>query len=459
MTEKKNYRILIVDDEVEYQTVFSYILSAGGYMVETASSGREALEKLEKESFDLVMTDFKIPEMDGLALMKEVKDKHPGTEVMIITAFGTVESAVDAMKHGAAGYFIKGNDPEELIVDINRLAKIKLLENENRFLQESFDSDDMFLASKNRAYNRVLETCRKVAKSDINVLILGESGVGKEIIAKYIHRLSGRKGGHFVAVNCQVFGDGTLESELFGHEKGAFTGAVEKRIGRFETANGGTLFLDEIGDMPMSIQGKLLRVLETKTIERVGSNRAIDLDTRFISATNKDLESAIEEGTFREDLLFRINTITVTVPPLRERMEDLPGLVDFFVRKIEKDQKKKITRISDDAWEYLLNYDFPGNVRELKNILERMVALSENGELCSIGTVSGSNSGSKNLPCGVQLQSSFDDSLRDARAQFEKNYIENVLKNCGGNVSQAADVLKITKRQLWNKISEYNITK
>lgn len=457
MKEKKNYRILVVDDEIEYQTVFSYILSAGGYQVETASGGIEALEKLEKKAFDLVMTDLKMPEMDGMDLMKKVKDSYPGTDVMIMTAFGTIESAVEAMKYGAAGYFIKGSDPEALIVDIDRLSKIRQLEKENKFLQESIDSDEMFLASSNPAYSEVLKTCRKVADSDINVLILGESGVGKEVIAKYIHGLSSRRDGLFVAVNCQVFGDGTLESELFGHEKGAFTGAVEKRIGRFETADGGTLFLDEIGDMPMNIQGKLLRVLESKTIERVGSNKEIDLDTRFISATNKDLSAEIAEGTFREDLLFRINTITVTVPPLRERKEDLAGLVNFFIKRIEKEQKKKITKISDETWKFLTEYDYPGNVRELKNILERLVALSENGELrmVDLGSFGGKAS---------EAESSFVDdsnemSFREARAEFEKKYIERVLQKAEGNVTKAAELMEISKRQLWNKIAEYDIEK
>ena len=458
LKEKKNYKILVVDDEVEYQTVFSYILSAGGYQVETASGGNEALEKLEKKPFNLVMTDLKMPDMDGMDLMKKVKDGYSGTDVMIMTAFGTIESAVEAMKYGAAGYFIKGSDPETMLVDIERLSKIRQLEKENKFFQEAIESDEVFLRSNNSAFGDVLKTCQKVAASDINILILGESGVGKEVIAKYIHKLSDRKNGLFVAVNCQVFGEGTLESELFGHEKGAFTGAVDKRIGRFETADGGTLFLDEIGDMPMSIQGKLLRVLESKTIERVGSNKEIDLNTRFISATNKNLNEEIAEGKFREDLLFRINTITITIPPLRERKEDLAPLVEFFVRRIEKDQKKKITSIADETWDFLKNYDYPGNVRELKNILERLVALSENGELrmVDLGCL-----GSQDKSGTAEVISADEDdlSLREARGEFEKKYIERVLKKTDGNVSQAADILKITKRQLWNKISEYNIEK
>ena len=289
--EKKNYKILVVDDEIEYQRVFSYLLKRNGYDVITASGAREALNLLESNEINLIMTDLKMPDMDGLELVKAVKSEYEDIDIMIITAFGSIESAVEAMKYGACGYSIKNSEPEALLADVDRLAKIKMLEKENKILTEQNSPDcDIFLKSKSPAYRDLLETCRQIADSDINVLLLGESGVGKEVAAKYIHDLSSRKARHFIPVNCQVFGEGTLESELFGHEKGAFTGANEKRIGRFEAADHGTLFLDEIGDIPLSLQGKLLRVLENRTIERVGSNKPIALDIRLISATNKDLE-------------------------------------------------------------------------------------------------------------------------------------------------------------------------
>lgn len=453
--EKKNYKILVVDDEIEYQRVFSYILKKNGYTVQTCSSALQALEILAHTEINLVMTDLKMPDMDGVELVKQVKAAYEDIDIMVITAFGSIESAVEAMKYGACGYSIKNSEPETLLADIDRLAKLKLLEDENKILaeQNSIDSD-MFLTSESPRFQQVLETCRQIAASDINVLILGESGVGKEIIARYIHRLSGRSKNHFIPVNCQVFAEGTLESELFGHEKGAFTGATDKRIGRFEAASEGTLFLDEIGDIPLSLQGKLLRVIENKTIERVGSNKPIDLDIRLISATNKDIEAEIKQGVFREDLLYRINTITITIPPLRQRKEDLPGLIEYFVRQIEKEQKKKILEIDPLTLEFLYQYDYPGNVRELKNLLERMVALSEDGILRSrsfsrspIPSDTGI-SAAKSVPVLP---------LRAARGIFEKEHIENALQATGGNVAAAAELLEITKRQLWNKIAEYKI--
>ncbi len=484
-TDKKNYRILVVDDEIEYQRVFSYILQKHGYTVLTCSGGKEALEVLKKNAIDLVMTDLKMPDMDGVELVRQVKLAHEETDVMVITAFGSIETAVEAMKYGASGYSIKNSEPEALLLDIDRLARIKILERENRFLlEERTLGGDMCLQSKNPAFQEVIETCKRVAPSDINVLILGESGAGKEVIARYIHMLSPRSGKHFIPVNCQVFAEGMLESELFGHEKGAFTGATEKRIGRFEIANQGTLFLDEIGDIPMNLQGKLLRALENKEIERVGSNQPIDLDIRLISATNQDLEAEIAQGRFREDLLYRVNTLTITVPPLRERKEDLPQLIGYFVRRIEKEQKKKIRGMEPGTQEFLKNYDYPGNVRELKNILERMVALCEDGILRNKGfAVSKAGSGESGPPVRPEEPKAGGESgvagaleavrasdgpgqetgketilpLRTARGAFEKAHIEKALAAADGNVAAAASLLEITKRQLWNKISEYHI--
>ena len=453
--EKKNYKILVVDDEIEYQRVFSYLLKRNGYDVITASGARESLNLLESNEINLIMTDLKMPDMDGLELVKAVKSEYEDIDIMIITAFGSIESAVEAMKYGACGYSIKNSEPEALLADVDRLAKIKMLEKENKILTEQNSPDsDIFLKSKSPAYRDLLETCRQIADSDINVLLLGESGVGKEVAAKYIHDLSSRKARHFIPVNCQVFGEGTLESELFGHEKGAFTGANEKRIGRFEAADHGTLFLDEIGDIPLSLQGKLLRVLENRTIERVGSNKPIALDIRLISATNKDLEEEITHGLFREDLLYRINTMTVTVPPLRRRKEDLPDMIEFFIRKIEKEQKKKILDIEPLTLDFLYQYDYPGNIRELKNLLERMVALSDDGILRSRGFAK-----SPSVPADAGTAQGQREvlPLRTARGIFEKEHIENALAVTGGNVAAAAKLLDITKRQLWNKIAEYKI--
>lgn len=450
--DKKNFRILIVDDEIEYQRVLTYILQKNGYTVTSCSGGEEALKVLKTKEIDLVLTDLKMPGMDGIELVKRVKETYEDIDIQILTAFGSIESAVTAMKYGATGYSVKGNDPEALLADIERLAKIRILERENQFLAEEAGTDS-YLKSENPAFQKILKLCQQVAPTDINVLILGESGVGKEVIARYIHKLSTRSSSHFVAVNCQVFSEGTLESELFGHEKGAFTGASEKRIGRFEAANLGTLFLDEIGDIPLYLQGKILRVLENKEIERVGSNKSIELDFRLISATNKDIEEEIKEGIFREDLLYRINTVTITIPPLRERKEDLPKLIEFFVRKIATEQKKKITEIDPWTLDFLKTYDYPGNVRELKNLLERMVALSEDGVL----HMKDFSTQAQNDKIVEEEENKVVLPLRAARGMFEKEHIERALAKTDGNVAAAAEILEITKRQLWNKISEYDI--
>lgn len=454
----KDFSILVVDDEIEYQRAFSMILSRNGFKVLTCSDGHAALNILSENEVDLVMTDLKMPGMDGLTLIQEVKRKYPTIELMVITAFGSIESAVQAIKYGATGYFIKSSDPEGLIIDINRMVRIKSLEKSNQILlQQQSNEDDLFLETRTPAFRQVLDTCKKAAASNINVLLLGESGTGKEVLAKYIHRCSGRSNHHLIPVNCQVFGEGTIESELFGHEKGSFTGALGRRIGRFEEANHGTLFLDEIGDLPLSVQGKLLRTLESRTIERVGSNSPIELDLRLICATNKDLQAEITRERFREDLFYRINTLTITLPPLRERKPDLPILIPYFLRRICQEQKKRISSVAPDTMEALLKYDYPGNLRELRNILERMVALNEGDVLHGNfqGTIANQESIELDVDRSIDTESFM--CLREARAEFEKEYIEKALKCTGGNVTAAAELLKITRRQLCNKLSEYHI--
>jgi DNA-binding NtrC family response regulator len=454
MKDIKRYKILIVDDEIEYQNVMSIILKDAGYIARTCSSGVEALDYITKNVVDLVITDLRMPGMSGLELIKSIKKISVETDILVVTAFGSIESAVDAIKIGAADYFVKSDEPADLLIKIERLAKINRLERKSSILLKNQSVQDSFLDTKNENYRTLIEMCNKTANTGINILLLGESGVGKEVIANYIHRISDRANETFVPVNCQVFPEGVIESELFGHEKGAFTGALDNRIGKFEEANYGTLFLDEICDLPKSTQGKLLRALESRKIERIGSNKFIDLDIRLISATNKTPSSEIKECRFREDLLYRINTLTLIIPPLRNRKEDLPGLIDFFVRKIEREQKKKVTKIDDSVMEYLMAYDYPGNIRELKNIIERMVALSENGHVTSKELF---------MPTDINRISfskiDTDSTLRDARADFEKEYITTSLSKLNGNVTQCARELGITPRQLRNKILQYSIEK
>lgn len=453
MVSKKGYKILIVDDEIEYQKVLSIILSDVGYDIASCSNGHEALEYIENNIVDLVLTDLKMPVMDGVELIKRIKEKYDNVDVIVMTAFGSIESAVDSIKYGATDYFVKSGEMEELVMKIDRLSTIFRLERKSSVLLKNQNDTEIFMNSKNEEYKRLLEMCKRTADTGINVLLLGESGVGKEIIAKYIHRLSSRRQEPFVAVNCQVFPEGMIESELFGHEKGAFTGAIDSRIGKFEQANFGTLFLDEIGDLPIATQGKLLRAIESRKIERLGSNKSINLDVKFISATNKDIEKQIFKGDFRDDLFYRINTLSLYIPPLRKRREDLPALIKFFIKKIEIEQKKKIKRVDDDVMDFLLHYDYPGNIRELKNITERMIALSKDG-IITINEIL--------MPIGDVIEKNTTEqvgikSLKKARSNFECDFILKALKNNEGNVVRTAKELNISTRQLWNKISEYKI--
>lgn len=453
MRIKKGYGILIVDDEIEYQKVLTLILSDEGYDTASCSNGYEALEYIETHKVDLVVTDLKMPIMDGDELIKKIKEKYESVEVIVMTAFGSIASAVNSIKYGAADYFVKSGEMHELVMKVDRLAKINRLERKSNVLLKNQNETKVFLDSKNKEYLTLIEMCKRTADSGINILLLGESGVGKEVIATYIHQLSNRREEPFVPVNCQVFPEGVIESELFGHEKGAFTGAIETRIGKFEEANFGTLFLDEIGDLPIATQGKLLRAIESRKIEKLGSNKSINLDIRLISATNKNPEKQIIEGAFRDDLLYRINTLTLNIPALRDRREDLPALIKFFKEKIEKEQKKKIEKIDDRVMAFLLRYDYPGNIRELKNIIERMIALSKDGIvtvndiLMPIGDVD-----TGNLVCDMSGK-----SLKEARSKFEESYIVEALKQNKGNVAKTSDHLGISTRQLWNKINQYDI--
>lgn len=452
MMQKNNFRILIVDDEIEYQRVVSMILDEAGYSTHTCSNGKEALEYIDENDVELVITDLKMPIMGGDELVENICGSGRDIDIIVITAFGSIESAVDAIRKGATDYFVKSGNLDELLLKVEKVVEMRRIKRRGEILIKKQNLSEFFLDSKNRTYRRILDMCERTADTNINILLLGESGVGKEVVANYIHRNSKRANEPLIPVNCQVFPEGVIESELFGHERGAFTGAVGTRIGKFEEANYGTLFMDEIGDLPLMTQGKLLRALETRTIERVGSNKSIALDVRFVFATNKNLSAEIEAGRFREDLLYRINTLTLTLPPLRERREDLPGLIDFFLKMTANDQKKRNANIDGEVMDRLLNYDYPGNIRELKNMIERMMALSVDGNITKSEFLT---PGGDQYSC-IELRNGVTD-LRSARGLFEKKYISEMLskKNC--NVEQTAIVLGITSRQLWNKISQYEI--
>lgn len=448
----QSFKILVVDDEKDYRDVLDMILKSKGYDVKTFARAADALKAMEQENFDLVISDLIMPEMDGVDLLQAIKNKYADVIVIIMTAFGTIENAVDAMKKGAFTYIIKGNNPEELLMEIENIMGFKKLKSENTYMKEKIEKTDYMLQSKNLEYNKLLKIAEKAANSDINILITGESGAGKEVIARHIHAMSPRRNNLFMDINCHAFSDSLLESELFGHEKGAFTGAVNKRVGRFEASNGGTLFLDEIGDISFSTQSKLLRAIETKKIYRIGKNESIPVDFRLITATNKNLEEEIEAGNFREDLFYRLSTIVLEMPPLRKRREDIPLLIDYFLKKCQQEMKINITEIEEDVFEFLKGYNYPGNIRELKNIIERLVVLSDEGRIKK-----------DSLPT-IKVRSEeneyyFDEgsSLKDVRKEIESHHIKHTLSICDNNYGKTAEKLGISRRQLFNKMTEYGL--
>lgn len=465
---KQEFKILIVDDEKDYSDVLALILESEGYQVSKCNIPKNALSLIQNENFDLVLSDLIMPEMDGVTLLKEMKKLDPDLCFIIMTAYGTIENAVTAMKEGAYSYAIKGVDPEELLKEIGDLTKIKKM-NESASEGGRQAESEFMLETRNPVFRDLLSMASKAAKSDANILILGESGVGKEVLAQYIHRESRRNNNPFIATNCYTFTESLLESELFGHEKGAFTGALNSRVGRFEAAHGGTLFLDEIGDIPLPTQSKLLRAIETKTINRIGNNEDIKVDFRLISATNKNLEKEIKEGRFREDLYYRLSTIVLEVPPLRERKEDLPAILQYFLEKTQRSLGIPPLNISPVVMNLLLNYSYPGNIRELKNTIERIAVLSDNGQVNieslsnligvadSVDLETSKDGGqSEDGLSGVGLDGGVV-SLRTIKREAESKCIANALKKNNNNVSRTAQELGISTRQLFNKITEYGL--
>lgn len=440
--------ILIVDDEFDFRESMKIILEEEGYIIDSVSSGNEALKLLNEHTYFLVLTDLVMPGLSGMELLEKIKTDYFMTEVILISGYGTIDKAVEAMKKGAFGFFVKGNNIESLIAEIKKVETIRKLKNENYVLKSRINKTTYLLETKNHEFSEIINVIEKAAVSNANVLIMGESGVGKEVLVEHLHKKSNRRDAPLVTVNCQAFSESLLESELFGHEKGAFTGAFSRRIGRFEEAGGGTFFLDEIGELPLSTQVKLLRTIENKYIERAGSNKKIPIDLRLICATNKNLLREVQEKHFREDLFYRINTISVYVPPLRNRKEDLPMLIDFFFEKFAFEQKKKIKAISKNVKKFLLEYDYPGNIRELKNIIERLIVLSDDGNVTESGL---------HVSTQLNMGCSDDQSLKSVRQCAEKTHILKVLEECSYSKNKAADVLKITGRQLYNKMAEYNI--
>lgn len=440
--------ILVVDDEEAQRTLLAGFLEKKDYTVTTAASGKEAIEKNRTAGFDLAILDLKMPEIDGVETMAKMKEIDPETDFIILTGYGTVESAVEAMKLGAYDYLNKPINLDELELMIERIHEEQTVHRELEVLREEIEEEfetGSFVA-ESKGMKEVLGFISRVAKSDSTVLIQGESGTGKEMVARLIHKASNRQNNRFIPISCAALPETLLESELFGYERGAFSGAEKRKIGKFELAHRGTLFLDEIGDLPLSTQVKLLRVLQEFTFERLGSNTTIKVDVRLITATNQDLEKKISDGTFRKDLYYRLNVIAIVIPPLKTRKEDIKPLVEHFINKFSCRCNKKIKGISKQGLNKLLRYDWLGNIRELENVIERAVVLCRSTLLES-----------RDFP----LKTEFDERINDIESlhEVEKEHIKMILKKTDYSLSEAAKRLGIHRNTLRLKIKEYGIKK
>ncbi len=441
-------KAIVVDDEKNIQDIIEILLEEFDFSVEKASDLSSAFNLIEQSYYDLAFVDLRLPDGSGIEVLKKLKEKNKKTEVVIITAFASSETAVEAIKLGAYDYISKPFELNELRLLIRNVKNKLELEKK---LSEQKDEKFEELTGKSPAIQIVKETIEKIAPYDINVLIVGESGTGKEVVARTIHRLSNRADKPFVAINCASLPEELLESELFGYKKGAFTGATSDKKGLIEEANKGTLFLDEIGEMPLSLQAKLLRFIETKKIRPLGSVKEIDVDVRIISATNRNLEDEIKKGNFREDLYYRLSTITIKMPSLKERKEDIPLLVENILKQLKDKYKKDIKTISPEFLNYLMHYDFKGNIRELRNILEKAVILSESDEL-NIPVLSVQNKNSIYIDnpeesFTVKIFPPEGINLKRVLSNIEKALIDTALEISGGNKTKAADVLGLTFRE------------
>ena len=449
-------KAIIVDDEINIQEILSILLEDFGFHVDRASNKNEAEKLISQNYYDLALLDLRLPDGSGIEILKKLKEKNPKTEAVIITAFASSDTAVEAIKLGAYDYISKPFELNELRLIIRNVKNKLELEKK---LAEQKDSKFEGLIGKSPAIQLVKETIEKVASYDINVLIIGESGTGKDLVARTIHRLSHRSNKPFVAINCASLPEELLESELFGYKKGAFTGATSDKKGLIEEANGGTLFLDEIGEMPMQLQAKLLRFIETKKIRPLGSVKEVDVDVRIISATNKNLEEEIKKGNFREDLYYRLSTITIRMPSLKERREDIPLIVESILKELKEKYGKDIQGISPEFLDYLMQHDYKGNIRELKNILEKAVILSEDKELTlpryepkSINSVY-IDDPEESFTVKTFPEEGID--LKKVLSNIEKSLIEKALEKAEGNKTKASQILGLTFREFRYRFDKY----
>jgi len=454
----KRYRILVADDEENIRELLSIALKEDNYDVEDVDNGEDAVKKVEAKDFDCVLLDVRMPKMDGMEAFQKIRQSKPNLPVIFLTAYGTSDLAIQAMKKGAYDYLTKPFDVEELKVKVKKAIELKeLTENTPRITSEesSFIGDEIIGDSPKM--QEVYKEIGKIAESDATVLIRGESGTGKELVAKAIHRHSNRKNKPLIVVNCAAIPENLLESELFGHEKGAFTDAYTRRIGKFELANEGTIFLDEIGDMSLNLQSKLLRVLQEKAFSRVGGNEVIYTNARIIAATNRNLEELVHKGEFREDLFFRLNVVTITLPPLRERRDDIPLLVDYFIKKYSTKYHKNVRGVSKEVMDLLLTYDWPGNVRELENAIARGVIVTSAPLLLLEDLPATLLSKTKTEKQEETVNDDENLNLPQLIEKIEKEAILKALEKAQGNKTKAAQILGISRKSLFNKMRYYNI--
>lgn len=447
----KKAKILIVDDEKSTRDGLARALQRQ-YDVQIAGDGMAALEVLDQQPVDVVLSDLRMPGMDGLTLIQRILAKTPQPACILLTAYGSIDTAVEAIKRGATDFLTKPVNLDELDMRIQGALRARTMEKENRELRQQLDNRFGLesLIGQSPGLEEVLDTIRQVAPSRANVMIQGETGTGKELVARAIHRLSPRTKSPLITVHCAALPTNLLESELFGHEKGAFTGATERRQGRFELADGGSIFLDEIGEIDTTVQVKILRVLEERAFERVGGHDTLEVDVRLIAATNKDLEAMVKEGTFREDLFYRLNVVTIDLPPLRERREDVPLLMQKFLDEFNQENSKSIEGFTSDCQQALISYDWPGNIRELRNVIERMVVLARQERLTVRDLPAHMRKNADEpVPVAVMPNMSLD--------EVEKNMILRALEAHQGNRTKAAEQLGISRRTLHRKLNEYGL--
>jgi two-component system response regulator AtoC len=450
-------RVLVVDDEENLRVVLRTLLRRHGYEVETAVSGEEALGMVDSFGPDVVLTDVRMPKMGGLDLLSTLKAKGNEATVIVMSAYGNMDLALEAMKAGAYDYVQKPFKPDEVVLALRKAEERELLRRENRALRDEIRKEHRFedILAKSARMQEIFRTISKIAEFKTTVLVTGESGVGKELVARALHRRSTRRGGPFVAVNCGAIPENLLESELFGHKKGAFTDAVHDRRGLFEEANGGTLFLDEIGELPLGLQVKLLRVLEDEKIRRLGEGRDMQVDVRIVAATHRDLHAETKAGRFREDLFYRLNVLPIHCPPLRERRDDIPLLIDHFVAKNNTRLGTSIRGLDTETRRLLYEYAWPGNVRELENTIERAMVLSEGEQIVAADLPERIREARD--PVQVQLASG-ELSVKKTTRIIEEILIRRALQKTKGNRTRAAEVLEISHRALLYKIKDYQIT-